>query len=131
MSQVFDLDAAVGDANAEPFRFTWGGKPFELPAAMALPVDRLLRIVAAIEGIETATPDGIAELLGLLVDEETLARLSAARPLSVDGLMKLITAWISREGLSLGKSPASADSSSSTARKSKPTSRSGRARRTS
>lgn len=128
---TFDLDAAVGETNSQPFRFTWGSQEFELPAAMSLPVDRLLKIVDSIENISAADPDQIASVLKLLVDDEMLARLSAARPLSIDGLMKLMSAWMADQGGALGKSPASPASSASMARPSKRTSRSTRARKTS
>lgn len=131
MSQPFDLDAAVGGQVGQPFTFTWGGKRFELPPAMSLPVDRLLRMISLIDGIDNVKPEEISEILGLLIDDETLASLSAARPMSVDALMRLVGAWVSDQGDALGKSSASPRRSASTARPSKQTSRSGRARKTS
>lgn len=131
MSQPFDLDAAVGESAIESFRFTWGGQTFELPAVLALPVDRQLALIDAIESLADPSPNEIVGVLKLLIDDEMLARLSAAKPLSVQGLMALITAWMGSQGLAVGKSPASSASSASTAPRSKPTSRSGRARKTS
>lgn len=126
---MFDLDAAVGERSAASFQFTWGGQAFELPAALSLPVDRLLQIIAAIDGIDNVAPDQIAGVLKLLVDDEMLTRLSAARPLSIDGLMKLMSAWMAYQDL--GKSGPSTVSSASTAKPSRPTSRSARGRKTS
>jgi hypothetical protein len=131
MSQTFDLDAAVGDATAEPFRFTWGGQAFEMPAALSLPIARQLELIAAIENVQSASPAEISQILGLIIGEDLLARLSAARPLTASGLMKLLEAWMSFQSGDLGKSPVSLVSSAAMVRQSRPTSRSGRARRTS
>ena len=129
----FDLDAAVGAVEAKPFRFVWGGQTHELPAIMALPVDRQLAIVATIEGLgeDTTDPTKIANALKVLVGERLLADLSAVKPLSTAALMGLLSAWMTDQGVDVGKSPASAPSSASTAKPSRQTSRSPRVRKTS
>ena len=131
MSEPFDLDAAVGELSPEPFRFTWGGQAFELPAILGMPVDKQLTIINTIEGLDRAEPGKVVEVLHLIVGDEMLASLSAAKPLSAASLMKLIGAWMAHQGEAPGKSEPSSDSSASTARPSKQTLRSGRARRTS
>lgn len=129
MSEPFDLDAlAVEQEEAEPFRFTWGGKTFELPTLLQLPLDRQLQIAET--GADLAA-------VRLVLGEKMIAELSRTpggpghRPMSAPRMMKLLEAWFAHQGTSRGKSPASSRSSASTATRSKPTSRSTRARRTS
>lgn len=133
MSMPFDLDAAVGASVREPFHFTWGGQPFDLPLVLDLPIDRQLELIGAIEGIDDKNSDAskLLAILKLAVGDECLAELSAVKPLSAVGVMKLLTAWIEFQGDDLGKSPAASASSASTVRPLKATSRSGRARKTS
>lgn len=131
---MFDLDAAVGATVREPFRFTWGGQPFELPCVLDLPIGQQLDLVAALELIDAKKEPDPAQLLNILkmgVGEDLLEQLSARKPLSAVGVMSLLNAWIEFQGDDLGKSPAAPASSASTARPSKATSRSGRARKTS
>lgn len=135
MSTPFDLDAVVVEADdLAPFAFTWGGKAFELPPFLALPVDRQIAVVDAITGDADA-----AVLLGVLrqiVGTDLLAELSATtggpsdKPMSAMRLMRLIGAWMDHQ-TGPGKSRASSASSASTAKRSRPTSRSGRVRKTS
>jgi hypothetical protein len=131
MSEPFDLDAVVADGEGEPFRFTWGGKEFSLPPLIGLPIDRQITIVEVIEKLDGKAEDvtAILNALTLVVGQEMLGELSAARPLSTVGVVRLLGAWMAHQRP--GKSRASSASSVGTAKPSKPTSRSTRARRTS
>lgn len=133
MSIPFDLDAAVGVSTREPFHFTWGGKPFDLPSVLDLPIEQQLQLINAIEALDDKNPDpgDLLNVLKLAVGEQRIADLSAVKPLSAVGVMKLLNAWIEFQGDDLGKSLAASDSSASTAKTSKATSHSGRARKTS
>lgn len=130
---AFDLDAAVADSAGEPFRFTWGGQSFTLPHVMDLAFDVQTALIAAIETIDAKKPDPtvVADVFKLAIGEQLLAELSRAKPLSTPALVRLVMAWIEFHGDDLGKSPASVGSSASTAKPSKATSRSARARKTS
>lgn len=130
---MFDLDAAVGALTNEPLAFTWGGKTFELPNVLDLPLDRQLALVNAIDGLDAkkAEPAELLAVLSLILGEELQAELSAVKPLSAVGVMSLLGSWVQFQEAGLGKSPASPASSKRTAPRSKPTLRSGRARRTS
>jgi len=129
----FDLDAAVAITAGEPFRFTWGGKPFELPRVLDLSIDRQLALVGAVDTIDAtkAVPADLLNVFNLVLGEDLLKELSATKPLSAVGLIALLNAWMEFHGQDLGKSPASPASSARTARPSKQTSRSGQARKTS
>lgn len=121
---MFDLDAVVGTAR-EPFRFTWGGKNFELPHILSMPITRQLAMVGAIERLgPKADARQILDVVHLIVGEELLAKLNAIKPVSAEALMALIQAWMQAQEGDLGKSPASSRLSGRTARPSKRTSRS-------
>jgi len=140
MSQPFDLNAVVTEAPEEPFVFTWGTEKFELPPLLAMPIDRQANIIDALAEIEEADdprPTQILHILRLMIGDELLAQLGATKggpdgrtTLSALQLMPLLREWMNRQGTQ-GKSAPSSRSSASTARQSKPISRSGRARRTS
>jgi len=129
---TFDLNAAVGDAASEPFRFTWGNSTFDLPHLQDRPVDEQLAIIAAIDALDIGNTSA-AELLAILrlvLGDDTMTRLNAAKPVPATALMALLKAWMAYHRGELGKSEASPASSASTAAPSKPTSRSGRGRKT-
>lgn len=132
MSMPFDLDAAVGASVREPFHFTWGGQPFDLPSVLDLPIEQQLELIGAIETVDAKNPDpaDLLKVLKIAVGEQHIAALSAVKPLSAVGVMKLLNAWIEFQGEDLGKSPAASASSASTAKPLKATLRSGRARKT-
>lgn len=135
MSQPFDLDALVLEEEAEPFRFTWGGKQFSLPPIIGLPVDRQIAVVDAVATIDKADATQLLGVVRLIVGDEMLKELSATKGsggqvMSTLRLMRLIGAWMNAQGATPGKSPDSSESSASTAPPLKRTSRSGRARRT-
>ena len=129
---MFDLDAAVAGNAPEPFRFTWGAQEFALPRILQMPIDRQLAILTAIDGLNAKNVDTLqlVSVLNLLVGEDLLAELNAAKPMPATALMALLMAWIEFQGDDLGKSSASPASSARTAAPSKPTSRSGRGRKT-
>lgn len=133
MTEPFDLDAAVSEAVGEPFRFTWGGQQFELPPILDMDLERQLQIVDAIEALDMKTADSVAVLstVKLIVGDDLLDRMRAARPLGGPALMTLVRRWIDHQGGALGKSADPVPSLNGTAPRSKPTSRSTRARRTS
>lgn len=137
MSQPFDLDAVVVESDdAEPFRFTWGGRRFEMPAFLALPADRQIAVIDQITA-ETVDAPKLLSVLQQIVGDDLIAELSATKggpsnkPLTTMRLMPLVMAWVNDQGAGLGKSPDSSGSSASTAPRSKQTSRSGRGRKTS
>ncbi len=132
MSQPFDLDAAVAETVGEPFCFTWGGQAFSLPAVLDMDIVRQLELVNAIETLNGASPDP-ACLLGvikLVMGDDLLAQMNKVRPVGAAALMQLLQKWMASQG-DLGKSSVSPASSASTVRPLKPTSRSGRVRKTS
>lgn len=120
----YDLDAAlVEEENSEPFRFKWGGEVYSLPLLAALPADE------QIEFENQPVVDQMIRLLGADAYERLTTEPGAdGRKLSMGRLRDLVDAWLAHQGLERGKSPASSDSSANTARRSRPTSRSGRRR---
>src|SRR5690349_3080131 len=101
----FDLDAAVAATEPEPFRFTWGGEECELPAVLALPIERQLAMVSTIERLKAdASAADIIEALNVIVGADKLAELNAIKPMGASTLMKLIEAWMADQGDTLGKS---------------------------
>ena len=133
MSTRFDLDAVISD-EPEPFRFTWGGQSFELPALLAMPIEQQLRAIDAIDSLngEAGKDAGaIAAVMTTILGQDLLGRLNAAKPLPAVAVMRLLSAWMEHQGVAPGKSQDSSESSASTATPSKATSRSGRARKTS
>lgn len=135
MSEPFDLDAAVTDTAGEPFRFTWGGESFALDPLLAMDIERQLELIDLIEHLDDnddrLDPAKLLEIVKHVVGADLLDRMRELRPVGGAALMALLRQWMAHQGVALGKSPASADSSANTAPKSKPTSRSGQARRTS
>lgn len=132
---MFDLDAVVVESDdAEPFRFTWGGKDFELLPFISLPANRQIAVIDQVYGDKVDAAKLLTVLREILGDD-LIAELSATKggpsnkPMSTMRLMSLIMAWVNAQDP--GKSQASSDSSGSTAQPSKPTSRSARARKTS
>src|SRR5690606_8951914 len=99
---------------------------------------RQIFIIEAIAGtgkdeVDVAT---LVDVLKSLLGDDLIAQLAATKgangkPFTFMRLMPLIIAWVNDQGGDMGKSPASSPSSASTAPRSKPTSRSGRARKTS
>lgn len=133
MPKPFDLDAAVVAQAGEPFTFTWGGQTFSATPMLERDIGDQLRLIDTIDKLDDIAkdPKGLLEVLRLAVGDDLLAAMRNARPVGGAALMALITAWTAHEGGALGKSPASPASSASTAPRSKPTSRSGRGRKTS
>lgn len=136
MSEPFNLDAVVVELDdSEPFPFTWGGQKFELPSFLALPADRQLAIVNAVAG-GTVDVVVLADVLQQIVGHDLIAELSSIKggpsnkPLNTARLMRLVDGWMNQQ-TGPGKSRASSASSASTGRQSRPTSRSGRGRKTS
>lgn len=124
----YDLDAlVVEEEDAPPFRFRWGGKPFEMRLAGALPLSEQLSLE------EMSTEDSMRLLMGEDSFSELVDTLGGPdeRPLSTARMGELIRQWKRHQGLEPGESRASSRSSGNTARQSRRTSRSGRARRTS
>lgn len=129
--QPFDLDAAVNDKAGQPYQFTWGGQPFEIPPVLSMDIETQLDLMERIERLDQADAKQLFEVIKLVIGESTLEQMRAARPISAVALMTVIQEWMAHQGPDLGKSSASSPSSANGARPSKPTSRSGRAHRTS
>jgi len=130
VTETFDLDAAIADESSEPFRFTWGGRTFELPSLLDRDIREQLRLIATVEQLDDKEPGRVLEAMELIVGADVLDQMRELRPVTARAVMALITAWMDHEGDALGKSAASTRSSGATATRSKRTSRSARARRT-
>lgn len=120
----YDLDALiVEDEDAPPFRFKWGGRVFEMALLATLPVQ-------VQTGLEGAT---VEEQLRLVIGDDEYSELvsipgPSGREMTAGRMRDLVKAWMSHQGLEPGKSQPSSSSSASTARRSRPTSRSARRR---
>jgi hypothetical protein len=108
---TFDLDAAAVEG-VEPFTFTFGGEVFAMPTVMGLAYEDTLAYLAA---------EREDQRLRLLLEPEQYERLMALAP-TTGQVRALIRAWWEYQGTTEGESGASADSSPSTGRPSKPTS---------
>src|SRR5881628_1000440 len=91
----FDLDALAAEAAGKAFRFTYDGRDWEIPR---------------LEDLDK-------RLLDRLVEEPEAFTREAFRTLN-----SLLEAWSAASGIDLGEGTASASSSASTGRPSKPTS---------
>jgi hypothetical protein len=117
----YDLDAlVVEEESAPPFRFKWGGKPFEMPLMMAMPFEAQL----ALE--EANITDSMQIIMGDAFDELMATPGTDGELMSTGRAKGLFEAWHKHQGLDLGESKASSRSYGNTARRSKRTSRSGR-----
>lgn len=99
MSDVFDLDAVASEAKGDPFTFRWAGEEWTLPPVKS--VD--WRDARALERgeIEAAFPK--------LMGAEQFNRFATHR-LDIDGLGKLVAAYMKHQGLTPGESEASPSS---------------------
>lgn len=123
----YDLDVLiVEEEDAPPFSFKWGGERFEMPLMMALPFADQLELE------ELTTEESMRQIMG----DDDFTRLLTTKggpkgePPSTGRMKALIEAWHRHQGLEPGESQPSPRSYGSTAGRSKPTSRSPRARRT-
>lgn len=108
---TFDLDAAIAEAEGEPFEFTFGGEKYRLPYSPDL------RAVAAME------QGKLTDAMRLLLGSEQWGRLLAADAVfNIPAFESLMAAYMKHCGLEPGESKASSPSSESTARPSKRTS---------
>ncbi len=108
---MFDLDALETEAEQTPFVFRFGGQQFELP-----PSPDMMAFAAIAEG---QLYTGLKILLG---DEQHRRMVEAKATFNAEKLAALMEQYAGHIGLTLGKSPASAARSSSTARPSRRTS---------
>ena len=102
MTSTYDLDAVIAERRTtarEPFRFTFGGQTFELPA------DVDVRVATAVDRRD------FDEALRRLLGPADYARLEAVdEVLTLSTLMALLDAWTDYLGTDVGESPASASS---------------------
>jgi hypothetical protein len=96
---VFDLDAAIADADQTPFRFTFAGREWELPHLGQLDV---WTMIAAAETGDTQASVAVMEMaLGEQWEE------FHAHPLPSVGLNALFERYVAHSGMAPGKLPAS------------------------
>lgn len=114
MSDVFDLDAVAAEETKEPLRFTWHGQEWTL--AHMTGVDWRV-----IEQANNGDIDAIRRAFRAGMGEEQAARFDEL-PQPIAAMTALFRRWLDHNGLTEGESPASPDSSGSTAGPSKPAS---------
>ena len=124
MAEIYDLDAIYAEVRAEPFRFRWSGRDWELPNFGDIDL-RAAGLVAQIETLaDEDNKTGTIELLSKVFEYsfgEEQAALWAKTAQNVSALMKLFEAWQKHSGTSVGEPSASTGSSPSTGRPSKRT----------
>lgn len=93
MPEVFDLDAVAAEANGtEPFRFTFGGEQYEMPAVVDI------RVVAAL------TTGDVGAALRRLLGEDQWARMEASDAVFDQARFKaLLEAYMAHGGSTLGE----------------------------
>jgi hypothetical protein len=92
VSAVFDLDAAVSEADREPFRFSFGGEDFEIAPV----VDVRVQVRASERDLYGA--------LSMFLGEEQYKRLDKVdKPFTMDHLRKLMEAHVAHCGENPGE----------------------------
>ncbi|MFB6392636.1 hypothetical protein [Polymorphospora lycopeni] len=130
MSDVaFDFDAWYGETRREPFTFTWAGEKWSLPHFSEIDW-RVIDVAAELEALASA--DENAEIPvdlilkffqhGFRLDPEQAARWEQV-PQPIQLIMNIFDQWQKHAGADLGELLASSDSSASTERPLKLTSR--------
>ncbi len=113
MTDVFDLDAYIHANRKPPFRFRLGGQPFEMPGS---PQDIDWRVTEAADLGNVQAMQALFER-GLGAEQkERFDKLQ--QPTGAMG--ELFRRWQAHAGIKPGESPASPDSSESTAGPSTP-----------
>ena len=108
---VFDLDAFIAEGEGEPFVFTFGGEEFTWPAELDLRAERDLSEGKLWEALERMFgPDQYKQFL------------ASPKHISNKVIISLFREQAKHQGTTVGESEASAGSSKSTQRPSKPTS---------
>lgn len=112
---TFDLDAFIAEkaSKAGPFEFTFGGQEFS-----TLTAQPDIRVAALYD-----RGDIIGCVKAMLGDDEYDRFISQPALLTREGLFEIICRWAAHAGSSPGESSASTGSSSSTAKRSRPTSK--------
>jgi hypothetical protein len=89
--KVFDLDAVANEANAEPFKFTFGGQRYEMPGTVDI------RVVTSL------TAGDLEAALRLLLGDEQWAKIQAS-PAVLDHVkfQSLLAAYMEHTGMTLG-----------------------------
>lgn len=108
---VFDLDAVAAEATKEPLRFTYRGQEWTL--AHMTGVDWRV-----IDLANTGDIEAIRKAFRYGMGEEQAARFDEL-PQPIAAMTSLFRRWLDHNGLTEGESPASPDSSGSTAGPSK------------
>lgn len=127
MAEIYDLDARYAEVVKEPFQFRWAGKEWELPhfgdidwraAGLATQIEA----VVGDDGNAEIDVSVLQQLFDYAFGPEQAARWAKVRQ-PVTAMTMLFTDWQKHGGTSVGESSASTDSSASTVRPSKRTSR--------
>lgn len=99
MGTKFDFDAAIAEANADEFVFTWKGEERRLPSLNSLPPEQ---VVLAFSG-----EGGLADQLQLIGEVFGDGWDEVYKTLPSSAVNGLLTAWIEHAGLQPGESAAS------------------------
>jgi len=109
---AFDLDAFIAESSSEPFRFTFGGVEFTWPSRLDLRAERAL--------VDGNLWDALKMQFGPGQYDKFL---EVGEGFDIEAVRALFDAHAKHLGSSLGEPSASAGSSSTTAKPSRPTSK--------
>lgn len=112
--EEFDLDAAVAEQAKSPLGFRWKGQSWKLKHPSS--VDWRI-----IEAATSGDIDAIRKAFEYGMGKEQAARFDKVEQ-DMDAMTILFRTWLDHAGTSQGESPASADSSASTEKQSRPAS---------